>query len=550
MLPTIVDFSEELGVKLYPGQAAALMDYYDSGRPNWLFLAGRRGGKSLISDVCACFEATVPDFEGALRPGEERYILLISVRQDSANLHIENIYRLLKRSKALRELIKERTKERISLSNGVSIISLPASGRSVRGYTASTVILDELAHFVDTQGNNSADAVFDAVAPVLATFGDYGRLIITTTPAARTGIVYELFSRADKGELDDFHITRMTSQELNPKVSDRIVKRAMTRDELSASVEYFAEFADPIASFLDSQSIERAIDYRRKRLEKGDATQRYYMAIDPATMGDRYAFVITHREKDILYLDYSHIMRPPVNPAAAEDLLMELDRKFKPVKIRCDTASTVERLKSKLYHLEYVPFTRPLKLRIFGALKEALNLNQLVLYKDDDLIDELKALQIRNGVDISAPKSGKIKHDDLADCLALCIDALAEPVGGKVTFIPNFIYNEEYKPENWLYDKDGNARDVGHRVNRNPHPEGVTWQNCPHRNRGCQTCVDEMEADGTNQRLREEDEFFEEQGKLGGPLPAPKWVDPQEARDQKTRDLFWNSVRNRSNRND
>jgi len=426
-MTTIVDFADkELGVKLHPGQATALLDYYNSGRPNWLFLAGRRGGKSLISDVCGCFEATVSDFEGALRPGEERYILLISVRQDSANLHIENIYRLLKRSKALRWMIKERTKERISLSNGVSIISLPASGRSVRGYTASTVILDELAHFVDTQGNNSADAVFDAVSPVLATFGDYGKLIITTTPAARTGIVYELFDRAEKGELDDFHVTRMTSQELNPKVSDKIIKRAMTRDSQSAAVEYLAEFADPVAAFLDSVAIERAIDPRLQRKGKGVDGTRYVMAIDPATMGDRYAFVIAHLEKDVIQLDYSQIIRPPVDPNEAEDLLFDLNKKFKPSVIKCDTASTVERLKSKLYNLEYTPFTRPLKLRIYGALKEALNLNQLVLYRDDDLIDELKALQIRNGVDIAAPKSGRVKHDDLADCLALCVDSLGE----------------------------------------------------------------------------------------------------------------------------
>jgi len=83
----------------------------------------------------------------------------------------------------------------------VTILSLPASGRAVRGYTASTVILDELAHFVDTQGNQSADSVYDAISPVLATFGDKGRMIITTTPAARSGIVYELYDRASQGEL-------------------------------------------------------------------------------------------------------------------------------------------------------------------------------------------------------------------------------------------------------------------------------------------------------------------------------------------------------------
>jgi len=426
MTQSIVEFADELGVKLYPGQAEALMDYYNSGRPNWLLLAGRRSGKSLISDVIACYEATVPDFANILRPSEERFILILSVRQDSANLHVENIYRLLKRSKALRSLVTGRARERVELANGVSIISLPASARSVRGYTASTVILDELAHFVDSDGNSSADSVFDAVTPVLATFGELGRLIITTTPQARMGIVYDLFDRVTKGELDDTHLTKHSTREMNPKVSERVINNAIKRDSLSAAVEYFAEFSDPVAAFLDSQTILQAIDPLRKRQENAAAGKSYVMAIDPATMGDRYAFAIAHKEGEVIYLDYAHILRPPVDPTQAEDLLFDLSKRFEPSVIKCDTASTTERLKTRLPVLEYTPFTRPMKLRIYGALKEALNLKHLVLYRDDDLIDELQALQIRNGVDIAAPKSGRVKHDDLADCLALCVDTLTE----------------------------------------------------------------------------------------------------------------------------
>ncbi len=425
MATNIVDFARnELGVELYPGQAAALLEYYNSGKPNWLLLAGRRSGKSLISDIIACYEACIPDFSGQLRPGEERYILIVSVRLDNAGVHIKNIERLLRHSRALRGLIAERTKDRLSLSNGATILSLPASGRSVRGYTASTVILDELAHFIDSEGNSSADQVFDAVQPTLATFGERGRLIITTTPMSRTGVVYDLYDRAGKEEIDDFHITRAATQTMNPKVSDRVIARATRRDAESARVEYYAEFSDPVANYLDGEAITRAVDPGRRRVEKPDGAG-YVMAIDPATMGDRYAFVICHRdEAGVKYHDYSHIMKPPVDPNAAEDLLFDLDRRFKPSRILCDTASTVERLKGQLYNLEYTPFTRPMKLRIYGALKESLNLGKLVLYPDEDLIDELRALQIRNGVDIAAPKAGRVKHDDLADCLALCVDAL------------------------------------------------------------------------------------------------------------------------------
>lgn len=418
MAGKIIEFSRDaLGLELYPGQAAALAGYYDSGLPNWLLLAGRRGGKSLLSDIVACHEAVVPDFGGILRPGEERFVIVVSVRADNAALHIRNCAKLLRHTRALGKLIKAEMRDRLELANGVTILSLPASARAGRGYTASTLILDELAHFVDSEGNASGDQVFDAFSPTLATFGDRGRIIVTTTPAARTGIVFDLFDRG----LPDWFITRMTTRELNPKVSQRTIERAFARDIESAAVEYSAEFREPVEAFLSSEAIDAAVDPARTRAESGRPGVPYIMAIDPATMGDRYAFVIVHREAEKIILDYSHIMRPPIDPNAAEALLFDLVRRFEPVRIFCDTASTTERLKGSLPQLHYEPFTRPLKLRIYGALKEAVNLGNLILYHDRDLIEELKALQIRNGVDIGAPKAGRVTHDDLADCLALCV---------------------------------------------------------------------------------------------------------------------------------
>jgi hypothetical protein len=100
-----------------------------------------------------------------------------------------------------------------------------------------------------------------------------------------------------------------------------------------------------------------------------------------------------------------------------------------------------------------------MKLRIYGALKEALNMGGLVLYPDGDLIAELKALQIRNGVDICAPKSGRITHDDLSDCLALCCDAMVSgghtwigltTIGGLIADRPAIAYHR--------IDHDPNAR--------------------------------------------------------------------------------------------
>lgn len=491
----IVDFAAELGVKLYPGQAEALDEYYSSGKPNWLLLAGRRSGKSLLSDLIVCYEATVPDFAGMLRSGEQRFIIVVSVRQDNAGLHITNIGKLLRHNRGLARLITLQTKDRIELSNGVTILSLPASARAGRGYTASTLILDELAHFVDSDGNSSADAVYDAFSPTLATFGDRGRLVITTTPAARTGIVFELFDRASSGELDDYHITRKPTREMNPRVTEKVIARAFKRDARAAATEYEAEFADPVAAFFEPGSIEQAIDKRLKRAERGKGEFSYAMAIDPATMTDRYAFVICHKDGDAIVLDHAQLLYPPVDHNEAEALIVDLAGRFNPATIRCDTAATAIRLKSQLPMMEYIPFTRPTKLRIYGTLKEALNLGNVILYPDADLIAELKALQIRNGVDIAAPRSGTVKHDDLADCLALCADALTSGTGITYT-LPNIFYGDY---EGLGFDEflivGGSWQHLPF-ANKKTHPPGISYENCPKRNKGCESCIAELEAIG------------------------------------------------------
>jgi hypothetical protein len=419
----IIDFSEHtLGVHLYPGQVEALTAYYESGKPNWLLLSGRRGGKSLISDIVTIYEAVIPNLDQYLRPGEERYVLLVSVREDSARVHIRQITKLLRHTKALSNMIQAVKEDRVELKNGVIILSLPASARAARGYTASTLVMDEAAFFVDTLGNSSAEAIFTALSPTTATFGEDARLVITTSVNTKAGLVYDLYDRASQGELEEWHVTKAPTRELNPKVSERIINSALKRDPESAQAEYFAEFREQTEAFLQADAIDRCVD---PGLGRGmvDPGVSYFMAIDPALMRDSYGYAIAHLESGVVLIDYLKKLRAPVDANGAEDLLKSLVERFRPLGVLCDNPSTCQRLKPEIPML-YTPFSRSQKLRIYGTLKEAINLGLIGLPKDDDLLDELKALQIRGGVDISAPKAGRITHDDLADCVALLADEL------------------------------------------------------------------------------------------------------------------------------
>ena len=506
----IVQFARDtLGVDLYPGQESTLSEYYESDKPNWLLLAGRRSGKSLLSDIIAIYEALVPDFTGMTRQGEERYILLISVRQDSAQLHIRNIAKLLRHNRKIGALIDRVSEDRIILKTGVVILSLPASARAARGYTASTLVFDEAAFYVDTNGNSSAEAIYTALEPTTATFGDMARIVITTSVGAKSGLVFDLYDRALSGELESYFITKVPTSEMNPKVSEKTIKAALKRDPEAGAAEYLAEFRERSEAFFSSEAIDRCVDRSFKfptfRQKSHSVT---IMAIDPALLRDRYAYCVAHLQDGIIIIDYVRSLKPPVDPNEAESLIAVLNDKYKPLRILCDNASTVQRLKPKIRAMLYAPFTRPMKLKIYGSLKEAINLETIILPNDSELLDELKSLQIRNGNDISAPKAGRVTHDDLADCIALVTDALMDSknhnVGITVVKDP---FADWGSTDGQEFDFVHGWHDIGS-INKEPHPEGVTFLNCPHRNGGCTACENELEESGEFLRQAEEVEWI------------------------------------------
>lgn len=77
---------------------------------------------------------------------------------------------------------------RMELANGSRIISLPGSEKTVRGYSAATlIIMDEAARI--------PDELLASVTPMLATTD--GRLIALSTPAGKRGWFYEIWHNGD-----------------------------------------------------------------------------------------------------------------------------------------------------------------------------------------------------------------------------------------------------------------------------------------------------------------------------------------------------------------
>ena len=142
---------------------------------------------------------------------------------------------------------EQETLQRMTLSNGSRIISLPGSEKTVRGYSGATlVVIDEAARV--------PDEMLAAVRPMLATKSE-GRFIALSTPAGKRGWFYEAWTSGD----DDWRRIEVKAADC-PRISAEFLK-----EEMSAlgphhfAQEYECAFLDPETSVFHTGLLEAAL---------------------------------------------------------------------------------------------------------------------------------------------------------------------------------------------------------------------------------------------------------------------------------------------------
>src|SRR4051794_25856425 len=136
-----------------------------------------------------------PDLDALVRPGERRYVVAVATRIEQSRLFVQAARSIVERSPVLAGLVESTSDDEIRFRNGAVLLAFPCSSRSIRGYAISTVLMDEAAHFVDTDGNAAAEKVFRAVVPSTAQFGELARIVVASTPYGVDGFFAELFGR-------------------------------------------------------------------------------------------------------------------------------------------------------------------------------------------------------------------------------------------------------------------------------------------------------------------------------------------------------------------
>lgn len=392
------------------------------GYPEAVCIVGCQSGKSQIAAVVGVYEAA----QAALSGQRGVYVPLIAQDLRGARRALLGYVReLIQSSDVLRGELVNDTAETLELAGGVSLGVYPCRPASVRGIRAACVVVDELAHFITTDGRPTDVEMLRAVRSRVATTG--GRVLILSSPDRQTGALWDLHRRHYGREDSPTLVWSASAPEMNPTLPADYLARMEAEDPEAYRSEVLGEFRAGISNLFDPDAIEACI--ARGVRERAPAEGVTYAAFIDAASGsgkDAFTAAIAHREGEAVVLDAVRAWRPPFNPsgviAEAADLVKSyrlhratgdryapgfVDEGFRTQGLRYEHS---ERDRSALY-LELLPL---------------VNAGQALLLDDAEMLRELRGLERRRGTsgrDRVDHRPGS--HDDRANAAAGALVAAA-----------------------------------------------------------------------------------------------------------------------------
>jgi hypothetical protein len=421
-----------LGLELFPNQAQALRGIAGA---RWSVLSlGRRSGKTLLAAVWAVYDGVVRDLAAFVRPGEARYVACVATSLDQARV----VYRVIRQfftAPVLSPLVVRETGEELELATGVVVKVLPCSARSTRGLAISTVILDELAHFVDSDGYQAGEQVYRALAPATAQFGAAGRVICLSTPRGQRGVFWKLWQQA--GQDPDAYRLQAPTWEMNPRIDQAFLEAERRRDPDLFAQEYGAAFIAGGGAFLPEGAVRAAVAAAGAGAGAAGADGHRHgyrvLALDPAFTHDAFAVALVCRpaaaaEAEAVVVERVEYYDPPVAFGAVLDRVAAVARGEGVHEVVTDqfaAAPIVAELGRRGVRCTAVPWTAATKAAAFAALKAALVTGRLTLPDDDRLVRELLGLTATPTAAGFAVEGGG-ERDDVAHAVALGVWRVAQ----------------------------------------------------------------------------------------------------------------------------
>lgn len=397
---------------------------------------GRRSGKTTMAALCGLWDCTLrPELDKRVRRRERRHAVAVATNARQARLVIAAARSIVEGSPLLAPLLESESDDELVFSTGATFSAFPCTSRGGRGWAISTLILDELAHFVDTEGNSAAESVWRALTPGVIQFGPDARIIASSTPWGSDGLFSETFQRASSGEIEGAVAQHATTQEMNPTIDASWLAAEERRDPESFKSEYLAQFVGSGGAFFEAENIAAAITLPGE-LRPDDGVE-WVGGLDPGFASDPFAVTLVGRDprdRRRLVVGLVRSWPPPRRKAVSLDegrqiedtVLAEVAQVLRPFSARAVTdqfksAGVVERLRQYGISVRSESMTAPTKDAAFGFLRGRLNEGSIELFEHTELLRELRAVRTRHAAGRSSvvlPRIGG-SHCDHAQALAL-----------------------------------------------------------------------------------------------------------------------------------
>jgi len=396
---------------------------------------GRQAGKSTLGAMAAVHNAALrADLDGMLPRGRVRYVLAAAPGQDQAVEFVRLCAALIEASPVLRPLATVKS-DRIDfvLSSGAktAIRAMPANSRSVRGMSASLIVLDEFAHFADTAGPASDERMFAALEPSTRVFGEAARVLVISTPFGEGGKFYELFCAARDGLLPSARAVHAPVWEIDTSLSEAWMEAR--RAELGEDVfrqEHGAEFVAGGGQFFDLRGLP--LEDGPARPEDGHG---WVAGLDPAFHSDRFGCALVGQSvehRGLLLVGRVEAIEPKGKLLSFDQRRAREDRTLErvweivgPYRPRVVTdqhqADAVRSYFGRLgVDVRVVNLTAPVQTAAFTSTRTRLLDGSLRLWRHAGLLEELRRVRARDTEKIELPRFAG-GHADAASALALAV---------------------------------------------------------------------------------------------------------------------------------
>jgi hypothetical protein len=431
------DDPQLLRFPLWPRQRE-LLRAVESGPRLHVWALGRRSAKTTSAAIVGLWCCLLrPELLECLRPGERGYAVAVATNLRQARLFVRSALSIVERSPLLAELVESASEDEIAFSNGTALTAFPCTSRGGRGWPIFALLMDEAAHFLDTDGNSAAEAIWQALVPSTAQFGDAARVIVSSTPYGQAGLFADLWHRAAAGELADAVAQHASTAEANPTIERALLEQEHARDPEGFRQEYEASFLAGGSSFLDPLRIREAV---ADRGELAPSLGSHWVAgLDPAFASDPFGLAIVGRDSQRagrlvlgLAMRWRPASRKPVSledQRRVEDAVLaevaEVCRRYGATAVtdQFRAAGVADRLRRLGVPVRVEPMTEASKSAAYSELRARLNAEELELYEEPTLLAELRRLRTRYLAGRAAvvnPRSGD-SHGDVAQALALAV---------------------------------------------------------------------------------------------------------------------------------